>query len=96
VAATKTDQKTDLGAGVKAGLSSMLRGVSAAPDSTPPFPEHARVRAVTEIREGDQLVPAGASGTVVHVFKDGAGYDVEFTAPVHVVISALRRELAPA
>jgi hypothetical protein len=41
-------------------------------------------------------VPAGATGTVVHVIKGGVGYDVEFIAPKHVVISARRDELAPA
>jgi hypothetical protein len=38
------------------------------------------------IHEGDETVPAGATGTVVHVIKGGGGYDVEFTAPKHVVI----------
>jgi hypothetical protein len=42
--------------------------------------------AVREIHEGDETVPAGATGTVVHVIKGGGGYDVEFTAPKHVVI----------
>jgi hypothetical protein len=54
------------------------------------------VRAVREIHEGDETVPAGATGTIVHVIKGGVGYDVEFTAPKHVVISAGRDELAPA
>jgi hypothetical protein len=58
--------------------------------------EHSRVRAVREIHEGDETVPAGATGTIVHVIKGGVGYDVEFTAPKHVVISAGRDELAPA
>jgi hypothetical protein len=58
--------------------------------------EHSRVMAVREIHEGDETVPAGATGTVVHVIKGGGGYDVEFTAPKHVVISAGRDELAPA
>jgi hypothetical protein len=56
--------------------------------------EHSMVRAVREIHEGDETVPAGATGTIVHVIKGGVGYDVEFTAPKHVVISAGRDELA--
>jgi hypothetical protein len=58
--------------------------------------EHSRVMAVREIHEGDELVPAGSTGTIIHVIKGGVGYDVEFTSPKHVVISAGRDELAPA
>jgi hypothetical protein len=58
--------------------------------------EHSRVKAVREIHEGDETVPAGATGTIVHVIKGGVGYDVEFTVPRHIVISAARDELAPA
>ncbi len=61
-----------------------------------PLPELSLVRAVREIREGDETVPAGATGTIVHVIKGGIGYDVEFTAPKHVVISAGPDEIAPA
>jgi Domain of unknown function (DUF4926) len=65
--------------------------------SAPPLlPEHSRVRALRDIRDGDESIPAGAVGTIVHVIKDGVGYDVEFTSPKHVVISATRSELAPA
>jgi hypothetical protein len=58
------------------------------------LPEHSRVRAVRDIREGSESVPAGATGTIVHIVKGGIGYDVEFTSPKHVVISANRSELA--
>lgn len=60
------------------------------------LPEHARVRATCSIQDGDESVPAGATGTIVHVIRGGVGYDVEFTSPKHVVVSAARSELAPA
>ena len=58
--------------------------------------EHTRVKALREIEEHGERVPAGATGTIVHVIKGGVGYDVEFTAPKHVIISAARDELAVA
>ncbi len=60
------------------------------------LPELSRVRAIREIEEAGERVPVGATGTVVHVIKGGIGYDVEFTVPRHIVISASRDELAPA
>jgi len=60
---------------------------------SPRFKEHSLVRALREIREGGDSVPAGATGTVVHVIGGGIGYQVEFTAPKHLVISALPSEL---
>jgi hypothetical protein len=78
------------------GVTSRLRKMTAAASEPPALPEHARVRAVKDIHEGDESVPAGATGTVLHVIKGGVGYDVEFTYPKHVIISALPSELAPA
>jgi hypothetical protein len=80
--------------GLSDGLKEIFtRKVSAAP---PLLPEHSRVRALRDIRDGDESIPAGATGTIVHVIKDGVGYDVEFTSPKHVVISAACSEVAPA
>jgi hypothetical protein len=70
-----------------------MRAVAPAPADLPPISEHARVRAIKEIREGAAVVPIGAIGTVVHVIKGGIGYDVEFISPLHTVISASRSEL---
>jgi hypothetical protein len=56
--------------------------------------EHSRVKAIQEICDGDDTVPVGAMGTVVHVIKGGVGYDVEFTTPKHVIVSAGRDELS--
>lgn len=55
--------------------------------------EFSLVRAVKEIREGDKSVPAGTIGTVVDVLLGGIGYQVEFTEPKHLVISATRFEI---
>jgi len=61
------------------------------------LPEHACVRAVTDIREGDELVPKGSTGAVVFVSESPGKtvYGVEFTKPVHTVVTAYREELAP-
>lgn len=88
--AAKLSHFPGLGDGLK---KIFTRRISAAP---PLLPEHSRVRALRDIRDGDESIPAGATGTIVHVVKDGVGYDVEFTSPKHVVISATRSELTPA
>ena len=41
------------------------------------LPEHARVR-LRHPRPASNL-PAGAVGTIVHIYKGGAAYEVEFT-----------------
>ena len=33
----------------------------------------------------DGLLPAGASGTIVHVYPGASAYEVEFTDPFHTV-----------
>jgi hypothetical protein len=63
---------------------------------SPRFKEHSLVRALREIREGADSVPAGATGTIVHVIGGGVGYQVEFTEPKHLVISARPSELGRA
>lgn len=92
-----TIAKTDLVKSIGAEVTSTPRR-SVAVDSVDAtiFPEHARVRAVTEIHEGDEYVPAGATGTIVHIIAGGIGYDVEFTSPKRIVLSASRSELEPA
>jgi hypothetical protein len=57
--------------------------------------EHACVRAVKVIREGDEVIPCGATGAIVYVIKGGVAYGVEFTHPVHTIVTASRDELAP-
>ncbi|WP_292532950.1 hypothetical protein [Methylocystis sp.] len=64
-----------------------------AASKTPPFAEHCRVKAVCDIHESGEIIPAGSTGTIVHVICDGLGYEVEFTSPKLVVVSAVRSEL---
>lgn len=56
--------------------------------------EHSRVKALHDIRDGEELILAGSIGTIVHVMKNGLGYEVEFTEPKHAVVGAGRRDLA--
>lgn len=43
--------------------------------------------AVPVVAEKGQRLPAGASGTVVAVFRGGAAYIVEFAIPFHAVVT---------
>ena len=61
-----------------------------------PLAEHSPVVAVRDIAEHGTVIPKGAVGTIVHVVRDGLGYDVEFTTPIHAVVTATREDLAPA
>lgn len=56
------------------------------------FRELTRVKALECIREGDHVMPKGATGTIVHVYAGGDAYEVEFTFPKHEVVF-VRREL---
>lgn len=65
--------------------------------STPsePFEELARVTLSAEVRTDDgRVLPAGAKGTVVGVYRKGAAYEVEFTKPFHVVATLLPGSIA--
>jgi hypothetical protein len=57
--------------------------------------EHACVQAVKVIREGDKVIPRGATGVIVYVIKGGVAYGVEFTEPVHTIVTVSRDEIAP-
>jgi hypothetical protein len=52
------------------------------------------VKLTRPIDTGDRILPAGASGTVVHVYPDGRAYEVEFTRPFHVVATVAREDVA--
>ena len=57
------------------------------------LPEFSMVRATTDIRESETLVPKGAVGAIVLVYPENQAYEVEFTTPFHAVVGAPRREL---
>jgi hypothetical protein len=55
----------------------------------PSIPELSRV-ALTHAHEckgEDRILPEGATGTIVMVYRDGAGYEVEFAEPFHCLVS---------
>jgi len=49
--------------------------------------ENDRVRLVSDLSDDDRTYRAGSTGTVVHVYQDGAAYEVEITTPVHGVVT---------
>ncbi|MCJ2134919.1 DUF4926 domain-containing protein [Methylobacterium sp. J-026] len=52
-------------------------------DADEPVRELDRVRVLRSVIGDDDLtVPAGATGTVVGIYADGAAFEVEFTEPV--------------
>jgi hypothetical protein len=56
-----------------------------------------RVSLREPVSHGEDVYPAGAEGTVVHRYKDGAAFEVEFARPVAGVITveASQIEVAP-
>jgi hypothetical protein len=60
-----------------------------------PIPELSTV-ALTHAHECPRgLLPEGARGAVVHAYRDGAGYEVEFTEPFHCVVTVRRGDIRP-
>jgi hypothetical protein len=55
------------------------------PEASAPISELALARLVTEVKTKHGILPAGASGTVVHVFPDATAYLIEFSEPFHCV-----------
>ena len=48
-------------------------------------PELSRVSLARPVESEDGSLPAGATGTVVHVYPQERAYEVEFTSPFHTV-----------
>jgi hypothetical protein len=40
-----------------------------------------------------KVLPEGATGAVVHAYRDGAGYEVEFEEPFHCVVTVGRDDI---
>jgi hypothetical protein len=50
--------------------------------------EELSVVALRRSRKHDgKVLPEGARGAVVHAYRDGAGYEVEFQEPFHCVVT---------
>jgi hypothetical protein len=68
------------------------------------MPSAERPRSIPELsivalrhpRERDgRTLPAGTVGTVVYAYRDGAGYEVEFSEPFDCVLTVQRDEIQP-
>ena len=54
--------------------------------ATPPaIEELSRVALATDLEVEGGRLPAGSTGTVVGIYRQGAAYEIEFTQPFHVV-----------
>ncbi|HWB50184.1 MAG TPA: hypothetical protein VG651_13820 [Stellaceae bacterium] len=42
-----------------------------------------------------KVLPEGAKGAVVHAYRGGAGYEVEFEEPFHCVMTVDRDDIRP-
>jgi hypothetical protein len=43
-----------------------------------------------------RVLHEGATGTVVHTYRGGAGYEIEFEKPFHCVVTVGRDDIRPA
>jgi type I restriction enzyme, R subunit len=57
--------------------------------------ELSRVRLVQDISDGAEVIPADSTGTVVHIYQDGEGLEVEFTTPRHAVLTLRSTQVRP-
>lgn len=55
------------------------------PAVPPAIPELACAQLVRAIVVPEGELPAGTSGTIVHVYRDGLAYEIEILRPFHVV-----------
>ena len=51
------------------------------------------LRVAKHVNEGD--LPAGSQGTIVGIYSDGAGYEVEFVQPISAVVTLSSNEIMP-
>lgn len=66
-------------------------------DAATPRPraELSRVTLARNVEFEDGVLPAGSSGTIVHVYPGAPAYEVEFTSPVHTVATVKADDIAP-
>jgi hypothetical protein len=70
----------------------MARG-SVAPNGSIPELSAVALRHPVECKGG--VLPEGAKGTVVHVYRDGEHYEVEFAEPFPCTITLRRDDIHP-
>ena len=61
---------------------------------SPSFAELSVVSLRREVDVEGRSLPAGTKGTVVAAYGDGVGYEVEFSAPFHAVVTLEADDLA--
>lgn len=54
------------------------------------FRELAVVSLIAPLEVRDRRLPVGARGTIVHVYRDGEAFEVEFQRPFHCVTTVDR------
>lgn len=59
-----------------------------------PRAELSRVTLAHNVESEDGVIPAGASGTIMHVYPGGPAYEVEFTQPFHTVATVKADDIA--
>ena len=52
-----------------------------------PLAELSRVTVSSAVPADEGYLPAGSYGTIVHVYKGGRAYEVEFELPFHCVLT---------
>jgi hypothetical protein len=61
------------------------------------FEEHSVVRLFSGVTlEDGRVLPRGAAGAVVGIWRKGAAYEVEFNEPFHAVVTVPAEDLRPA
>jgi hypothetical protein len=62
-------------------------------DAAPKFAELSVVSLRREVAVEGRPLPVGTKGTVVAAYSDGIGYEVEFFAPFHAVVTVEANDL---
>jgi hypothetical protein len=67
--------------------------VSRSPHRSRAFAEFTTVALRRQVQYNGVTFPAGSRGVVVHRYKDGIGYEVEFSQPVEMVVTLTGSDL---
>jgi hypothetical protein len=57
-----------------------------------PRVELGRVILAKPVKSEDGIIPAGAAGTILHVYPNGVGYDVEFSVPQPYTVASVKAD----
>jgi hypothetical protein len=52
-----------------------------------------RVTLAQSVQSDEGMLPAGSTGTIVHVWQDGEYYEVEFTAPFQAIATVMADDI---